>query len=394
MPHLSRRLGLSRLLFVLVLLATACSSGETQSTPTTDPTAATVATTTAAPPPSTPSPSTTAATTSAAVGPTTLATIDELLDAGILNIAHAGGDQDYPHSTLYAYAQAAAAGADVLELDVQLSADGVLMVQHDDTVDRTTNGTGKVADLTVAELQALDAAYWFSSVCWRCDDLPEGEYEFRGVRTGEVEAPPGFSPGDFRIATLAELAERFPNHPLDIEIKLPDGDTDKGIEVAEALAAELTRLDRLDSSVVVSFDDAVVDAFHAVAPEVDVSPGLDRLTEWFLNGTPLEPHFRIIQVPPFSSGFQVVSNATVDLAHEQGLAVWVWPDAASWQETEAYYQQILGYGADAVLAGRPGQMTTAREKGPFEVPQSSGCGTAPEPGSVTKTVASGGAERA
>ena len=60
-------------------------------------------------------------------------------------IAHAGGDQDYPHSTIYAYSQSAAAGADILELDVMMTADGALVVQHDDTVDRTTEATGPVA---------------------------------------------------------------------------------------------------------------------------------------------------------------------------------------------------------------------------------------------------------
>ena len=84
-------------------------------------------------------------------------TLDGLLALGRpLVIAHAGGDQDHPHSTTYAYSRSAAAGADVLELDVQLTADGVLIVQHDDTVDRTTVTTGPVAELTLAEIQALD----------------------------------------------------------------------------------------------------------------------------------------------------------------------------------------------------------------------------------------------
>ncbi|MCY3953146.1 MAG: glycerophosphodiester phosphodiesterase family protein [bacterium] len=60
----------------------------------------------------------------------------------------------------------AAAGADVLELDVQLTADNVLIVQHDDTVDRTTEANGPVAERTLAEIQTLDNAYWFAPGRW------------------------------------------------------------------------------------------------------------------------------------------------------------------------------------------------------------------------------------
>ena len=109
-----------------------------------------------------------------------------------LVIAHAGGDQDYPHSTLYAYTQSALAGSDILELDVMLTADGVLIVQHDDTVDRTTEATGPVAELTLAEIQALDNAHWFVPGLWGDQTRPAAEYVLRGVRTGAVEPPPGF----------------------------------------------------------------------------------------------------------------------------------------------------------------------------------------------------------
>ena len=81
-------------------------------------------------------------------------------------IAHAGGDQDYPHSTIYAYAQSAAAGADILELDVQLTADGVLIVQHDDTVEPHHRGLRSGAELTLTEIQALDNAHWFVAGLW------------------------------------------------------------------------------------------------------------------------------------------------------------------------------------------------------------------------------------
>ena len=80
----------------------------------------------------------------------------------VLVDAHRGTSAWFPENTLAAFEAAIASGADSVELDVQLSADGVAVVIHDDTVDRTTNGSGAVAQLTAAELGALDAGSWKS----------------------------------------------------------------------------------------------------------------------------------------------------------------------------------------------------------------------------------------
>lgn len=282
-------------------------------------------------------------------------TIDDLLARSEpLNIAHAGGDQQAPHSTLFAFGEAAAGGADVLELDVLLTADGHLVVQHDLTVERTTEGTGAVAEMTLAELDALDNAYWFSPTCWPCHDLADDDYVYRGVRTGEVPPPAGYEPDDFSIATIAEVAERFPSLPLDIEIK---GEGDQATAVAEALAVELVELGRVESTIVVSFQDATIDVFSAAAPDVATSPGLDRLTKWLLGGEALEDRFRVIQIPPFVEDLPVANAENIARAHAEGLQVWVWPDDAKTQENADFYTQLVEWGADGVIAGRPSVMS-------------------------------------
>ena len=120
---------------------------------------------------------------------------------------------------MYAFVEAALAGTDVLEMDLQMTADGVLVVHHDATVDRRTETTGRVRDLTVVELQELDKAYWFHD---RGEerDLPDDQYPFRGMRTGDVEPPAGYTADDFKIETFRTLAETFPDHVLDLEIKV------------------------------------------------------------------------------------------------------------------------------------------------------------------------------
>lgn len=284
-------------------------------------------------------------------------TVAALVDADRpVNLSHAGGDQAAPHSTMFAFREGVAAGADALEMDVLLTADGVLIVQHDDTVDKTTNATGPVGDLTLDEIQALDNAHWFSPQCWPCQDRPVEEYVYRGVRTGEVPPPEGYSPDDFRVETFRSIAEAFPEHVLDIEIK---GSFPDAVPVAEQLAAEIDELGLTDRAVVVSFDDQLLDVFHELAPDVALSPGLTRLTQWFLNGAEVEPYFTVFQVPPFQGDIEVVNADTVQRIHDEGRVVWAWADDASTQENADFYAKLIGYGVDGIIAGRPAEMVDA-----------------------------------
>src|ERR1700719_1197481 len=81
----------------------------------------------------------------------------------VLNMAHRGASGTFPENTLSAFRAAIDAKADMCELDVQLTRDGALVVIHDDTVDRTTDGAGEVAELTLAELKLLDAGAKFKN---------------------------------------------------------------------------------------------------------------------------------------------------------------------------------------------------------------------------------------
>ena len=317
----------------------------------------TIATPTTEPPPPT--------TVAVAVPLPEASTVAELvaLDRPLV-IAHAGGDQDYPHSTIYAYTQAALAGTDILELDVQLTADGVLIVQHDDTVDRTTEASGPVAELTLAEIQALDNAHWFVAGLWGDQTRPDSEYEFRGVRTGAVEPPPGFEADDFRVATFREVAERFPHHVLDVEIKLQrgaDGEEDPttGIAAAEVLAAEIAELGREDSVIVACFNDDVLAAFGRLAPSVAATPGEAALVGWFLAGEALDPDNAVLQVPFTYGGLEVVTPDTVARVHDEGREVWVWLSGTDVVETREFYSELFALGVDGVIAGRPAEARAA-----------------------------------
>src|SRR5699024_12240988 len=133
-------------------------------------------------------------------------------DPEVLVIAHRGGRGLAPEGTLMAFDQAVSLGVDVLEFDTHLTEDGHLVVIHDDTVDRTTNGTGKVNELTLEEVQNLDAGYSFTD--------EEDEYVFgdQGVY----------------IATVEEVFQKYRNMRHYIELNVTN-ETVRDIEIIKLL---------------------------------------------------------------------------------------------------------------------------------------------------------------
>jgi glycerophosphoryl diester phosphodiesterase len=271
------------------------------------------------------------------------------LSRRVLDIAHAGGEDEAPHETLFAYERAAALGAEVLDGDVRLSADGVLIVHHDPNVDTTTDGTGLVADKTYAELFALDHGYRFTTYAADCPDCPEQDYVYRGIRTGVKPPPPGHVADDFVIPRARDLFERFPDRFLSLEV---EGTGAPAEAAADALVALIREFDALGRVVVSSFDDAVIDHVRAQLPGVMVSPGTSRVGQWFTDRGPM-PGFSILQVPPTYSGVTVLSPQFVDDAHAAGLAVWVWMNDRD-QESEAFYRAMIDMKVDGIIAAAPG----------------------------------------
>jgi glycerophosphoryl diester phosphodiesterase len=266
----------------------------------------------------------------------------------ILNFAHQGGEFERPSNTMYAFERARAAGADVLELDIHTTADGEIVVIHDSAVDRTTNGTGSVYDKSLAQLQQLDAAYNFIPGRNAVRDQPASEYPLRGIRTGERPPPAGHTADDFRVSTLKEVFDAFPDVPINIEIKgKNDGDAASFLRNAEALASFLNARKRTDV-IVVSFHDEAVDRFHQLAPQIPIAPGLAKVGAYFQTGAPLGDGYVALQVPPQFQGITVVTPEFVQRAHDDGYAVHVWIDSSD--ENAAFYEGLIGMCADAIMS--------------------------------------------
>jgi glycerophosphoryl diester phosphodiesterase len=108
-----------------------------------------------------------------------------------LNIAHQGGEDEFPSNTMYAFRKALRAGADMLELDIGVTRDDKVIVMHDTTVDGKTNGHGTVASKSLRQIRRLDAAYWFAPRATKhySHDLARRAYRFRGIATGRKDPP-------------------------------------------------------------------------------------------------------------------------------------------------------------------------------------------------------------
>jgi glycerophosphoryl diester phosphodiesterase len=274
-----------------------------------------------------------------------------------LDIAHQGGEDEFPSNTMYAFKRALRVGADMLELDVGVTKDGQVVVMHDTTVDRTTNGHGTVASFTLKRLRKLDAAYWFSGGdnAYR-HDRARSAYRLRGVGTGKRKPPKGFTAADFRVPTLREVLRAFPHTPINVEIK---GRTkaealDEYLTNARALARTLKGTSRRDV-IVVSFKQEAVDLFHQLVPALPVAPGITGAANWLLGGTSPGNGVVAFQLPiTYQLNGQTLQITTADnvaRAHREGYAWHTWLSDDG--ESRAIWTRLLDMGVDGVMTAKP-----------------------------------------
>jgi glycerophosphoryl diester phosphodiesterase len=272
----------------------------------------------------------------------------------VLNMAHQGGEAEFPSNTMYAFRRAIAVGSDTLELDVSATKDGQLIVMHDWQVDRTTNGTGYVNELTLAQIRRLDAAYNFVPGKNAVSGLPSKRYPLRGVRTGSKRPPKGFTRSDFRVPTLAEVLRAFPHTPINIEIKGRDDDPAQFMHNAELVAGMLADSKRRDL-IVVSFNQDAVDRFHELVPQVDVAPGINGIAAFLLAGASPGPGVVALQIPITyelnGQTLQVTTPESVLKSHRAGYAVHVW--LSNDEESSHVYDRLLDMCVDGIMAARP-----------------------------------------
>jgi len=248
-------------------------------------------------------------------------------DPPVLVIAHQGGNQVRPDNTLAAFQYAAELGADVLEMDIHSTADGVLVVIHDDSVDRTTDGTGKVSEMTLDEIKALDAAYR-----WSPPEAPE-RFPYRGQ--------------GITIPTLEEVFQAFPEMRMTIEIKQADP------PIGAAFCDLMRTYGMLDKVLVASFNSEAMKEFRAVCPEAATSAPQDEVLTFYVLyrlglGQAYTPAGQAFQVPEERFGLRVLTPRFVRAAHGRNLEVQAWTINAPED-----MQRMIALGVDGIITDRP-----------------------------------------
>lgn len=241
--------------------------------------------------------------------------------------AHRGGAALRPENTLAAFDHGLSLGADGLEFDVHLSRDGVVVVHHDPTLDRTTDATGPLAGRTAAELAGVDAGYRFREGAAGKDPFP-----FRGL--------------GLRIPTLREVLGRYPAVPLIIELKADEP------ALAESAVEEVRAAGAVDRVSFGSFGRTVLDAVRAREPRIRTGASKEE-ARWALYRSwvrwPLgRPAYREFQLPERAGRTTIISPRFVAHAHRAGLPVKVWT-----VDTHADVRRLAAWGVDGIISDRP-----------------------------------------
>jgi glycerophosphoryl diester phosphodiesterase len=237
-----------------------------------------------------------------------------MMRRGVLNIAHRGASGDFPENTLLAFDAAIEAGAAMCELDVQVTADGVLVVIHDDTLERTTDGDGRVATLAVAELQRLDAGRW------------------RGPQFARE-----------RVPTLREVLDHVSGRcALNVELKA-DG--------IAAAACELIRERHAGDSILISsFDSDAIAEVRRIAPKIKTGLLASRRAGSAL-GMASSMHATAI-----NPRTDLVDRDLCMDAHRRGLKVYAWT-----VDDPAEMIRLVGAGVDGIMTNYPARLRALME---------------------------------
>lgn len=240
-----------------------------------------------------------------------------------LVFAHRGGAGLAPENTMAAFDAAAELGVDGLELDVRLSRDGDVVVLHDATLERTTDGVGPVTALTADELARVDAGARFDR---------DGASPFRALGLG--------------VPRLADVLARHRDLPLIIELKGTDP------AIAHAAVAVVRRARSLERVCFGGFSDGVLRAARAAGPEVCTGAATGE-TRWALYRSyvrwPLgRPAYVAFQAPETSGSTRVVSPRFIAAAHRAGRLVQVWTVNAPED-----MRRLAAWGVDGWITDRP-----------------------------------------
>lgn len=244
----------------------------------------------------------------------------------MLLFAHRGGEGRWPSNTLLAFERSLALGADVLELDIHSTADDALVVRHDPVVDTTTDGRGRIRDLSLSDIKKLDAGH-----AWTADGGQTFPFRAQGIA----------------IPTLEEVIRAFPQAHLNIDIKPEDP------QVVQQFCRTLRDLDLLERVTVGSFHDRQMALFRRLCPEVPTAAGVAETRSFLiLSRLHLDRFYRspakAFQIPERAGRLRIVTPRFIRRAHAHGLQVHVWT-----VNEVADMRRLIAWGVDGLMTDYP-----------------------------------------
>lgn len=248
-------------------------------------------------------------------------------------IAHGSARALLPGNTLEAAVNALRLGTDILELDIHLTADSQLVVRHDEMIDTTTNGSGLIADMTLAEIQQYDVGFH------------------------EVDFPDLTYPAGIVVPTLESLFIRLPESRYLIELK------PEGTAAADHLCQLLNRYNLTEQVVIGSFHSSVLQYFRQICPQVSTSLGqsevallvvLSRLGLGHLFNSPGVS----VQLPLVYAGVKILTPAVIEAAHQLNMRVDAWT-----VNDVGLMQKLIDDRVDGIITDRPDVLRSILPRG-------------------------------
>jgi len=235
-----------------------------------------------------------------------------------------------PENTIPSFALGRALGADVLEFDVHASRDGVIVVIHDPTLERTTDGSGAVREHLWYDLQHVDAGYHFTR------DGHDFPYRGQGVR----------------LPTFEDVLQQFPLACCNIEIK------QETPLIVEEVVRIITHFNAESRVMLAAEHDSIMAHIRRHAGPIATSFAAGEVADFVArvhagNFDGYRPEGRALQIPPRFGDVELVTTDLIAAAHRLGLEVHVWTIN---QRDEI--ERLLALGVDGIMSDLPGLVRT------------------------------------